>query len=213
MKIQEVIGAARACWAQQRERERTDRRNRRRIQDLLTSGRPIRLELGAGMNRLEGWTTIDRNGLCDLDLDLTAPLPFPDGSVTSVYSSHVLEHFLYPRPMMDLLAECRRVLIPGGQLSVAVPNAAIYLDAYANPEGFDAKAYCLPITLLSFATRIDYVNYMAYMAGTHQHLFDPENLPVILREAGFRNVRLREFDPSLDLEGRRYETIYAQGEK
>jgi SAM-dependent methyltransferase len=38
-------------------------------------------------------------------------LPFPDDSVPLIYSSQVFEHVRYPEP---LLAEIRRVLIPGG---------------------------------------------------------------------------------------------------
>jgi len=35
----------------------------------------------------------------------------------------------------------------------------------------------------------------------------------VLTLAGFKNARLREFDPSLDLDWRDYESIYAVGEK
>lgn len=209
----EIIRGIRSLLAERRHRVHVDRRNHERIAALLRDDRPIRLDLGAGTNRLQGWTSIDNNGWCDLELDVTEPLPFPDDSVASLYSSHLLEHFLYPEPMMSLLAECRRILRPGGTISVAVPDAAIYLAAYASPERFDRGKYCLPITGLTYRTRIDYVNYMAYMAGTHRHLFDRENLPIVLVEAGFREVRLREFDPAVDLEGRRYESIYARGMK
>jgi hypothetical protein len=44
-------------------------------------------------------------------------------------------------------------------------------------------------------------------------MFDEANLAAVLKQAGFRNVRSRPFDPSIDHEGRRYETIYAEGWK
>lgn len=207
----DVFEAVRARRAERRRREAVVRRNGERIDELVRSGLPIRLDLGAGGNRLAGWTSCDCNGWCDLEIDLTEPLPFSAGSVAEIYSSHVMEHFLYPQPMLGVLGECRRVLQTGGRIRLAVPDAAIYLGAYAHPEEFEREKYCLPITGLTYRTRIDYVNYMAYMAGTHRHMFDRENLPVILEEAGFREVRLREFDPAVDIEGRRYETIYAQG--
>jgi hypothetical protein len=51
------------------------------------------------------------------------------------------------------------------------------------------------------------------MAGHHRYMFDEENLQLILSKAGFVDVRLREFDPDLDLEARAHESIYVQGAK
>lgn len=62
-------------------------------------------------------------------------------------------------------------------------------------------------------SRIDYVNYIAYMDGHHKYMFDEQNLIVILENKGFRNVRLRNFDPSLDLKERDFESIYAEAQK
>ncbi len=184
------------------------------IAQLLSADNPIKIELGAGKERqLEGWTTVDINGDCDLILDLQNPLPFPDESVSEIYSSHVLEHFLYPNPMAGILNECHRILKQGGIFSVCVPNARIYIEAYLNPDKFDQKKYCLYKPAYHYKSPIDYINYIAYMAGHHFHLFDEENLVSTLSEAGFKNVMLRDFDPNIDLEGRRNESIYAICEK
>jgi hypothetical protein len=61
-------------------------------------------------------------------------------------------------------------------------------------------------------TRIDYVNYTAYMGGEHKYMFDEENLIHILTKASFKNVRLRVFDPGIDLQARDFESIYAEAE-
>ncbi|NJO71918.1 MAG: hypothetical protein HC825_10060 [Oscillatoriales cyanobacterium RM1_1_9] len=75
-------------------------RNHNVIEQLLQSGETIQLELGAGSEQCrEGWTTVDMFPGCDLQLDLREPLPFPDESISMIYSSHVLEHFAYPQPM------------------------------------------------------------------------------------------------------------------
>jgi predicted SAM-dependent methyltransferase len=68
---------------------------------------------------------------CNLDLAACAPgvvqhdlrqgLPFADGACDAVYHSHVLEH-LRPEEAQQLLAECHRVLKPGGTLRIAVPD-------------------------------------------------------------------------------------------
>jgi hypothetical protein len=54
---------------------------------------------------------------------------------------------------------------------------------------------------------------MAYMDGHHKQMFDEDKLLFVLRSKGFKNVRLRPFDPSLDLEARDYESIYGEAEK
>lgn len=202
----------RAYWATRR--WALARRDRATIPELLHAGRPIRLELGSPKREgMEDWVASDIHGGGDLALDLAAPLPFPDDSVQAIYSSHVLEHFAYPAPMLGLLRECRRILVPGGEFAVAVPNARIFLEAYANPEGFDRRRFCTHDVGLRYTSRIDCVNFIAYMGGDHRHLFDDENLVAVLAEAGFREVRLRDFDPRVDLAARRHESIYASGVK
>jgi predicted SAM-dependent methyltransferase len=190
------------------------RKNKATIDLLLRDGMQILLELGAGGHRrLKGWTTVDLWGDCDLILDITKPLPFPDNSVDKIYSSHVLEHFTYPNPLSRILAESVRILKPGGIFSVAVPNARLYIEAYLNPQGFRLERYCRFDTGLTYKAKIDYINCIAYMAGHHKHMFDEENLPMVLKGAGFGDVKLRDFDPSLDLEARREGTIYAEAQK
>jgi hypothetical protein len=44
-------------------------------------------------------------------------------------------------------------------------------------------------------------------------MFDEENLVFILKSAGFANIRLRQFDPNIDMQERDFESIYAQAEK
>lgn len=185
-------------------------RNRRVIAALVSSGKPINLELGSWRrDGLDDWVFSDLGGGGDVQLDLVKPIPFPDSSVDRIYSSHLLEHFSFPHPMLDLLRECHRILKPGGEFSIAVPNARIFLDAYANPNGFEAKKYCSHDVGLTYKNKIDYVNFIAYLGGEHKHLFDIDNLPSVLTEAGFQNARVRDFDPSLDLEERKHESIYA----
>ena len=76
-----------------------------------------------------------------------------------------------------------------------------------------------PIEFLSYkpaynqTTKIDYLNYIAYMDGEHKYMFDEENLLYILESKGFKNVHLRQFDPSIDQLARDSISIYAEAEK
>jgi predicted SAM-dependent methyltransferase len=192
--------------------ELISRRNSEVIIELLKGSKPIKLELGAGARTMEGWTSVDMNGNRALNLDLTAPLPFPDNSVSMIYSSHLLEHFRITE-LFNLICECKRILKPDGIFTACVPNARIYIEAYHCPENFNPDLFCRYKPGYNFNSKIDYVNYMAYMDGHHKYMFDEENIIVILKKAGLRNVRLTDFNKTLDLEVRDFESIYAQGEK
>jgi predicted SAM-dependent methyltransferase len=188
-------------------------RSRFSIRHLLKEGKSIWLEIGAGGKKGEhGWTTIDMTQQCDIFWDLRKGLLFPNMSVEKIYSSHLFEHLTFKEGQV-LLDECLRVLIPGGTFSICVPNARLYLNAYDHAQPLDINKYFVHKPAFNNTTIIDYVNYTAYMDGHHKYMFDEENLIHILRAKGFRNVRLRAFDPLLDMKERDFESIYAEAEK
>ena len=115
--------------------------------------------------------------------------------------------------MMKLLQECHRVLRPNSRIGVCVPDARMYIAGYLENKQFDREKYCTYRPAISNEARIDLVNYIAYMDGHHRYMFDEQNLLVVLKDAHFRDVQLREFDPSLDIEKRRAVSIYAVARK
>lgn len=183
-----------------------------KVKLFFSKSRQNQLEIGAGLSKKEGILTTDLDLKSDYPFDLRAGLPFPDDSIDFIYAEHVLEHFQYKDVMM-LLRECKRVMKSSATLNISVPNARIYLDAYVNPEGFDQNVFCTVDTGMNFNSKIDYVNYMFYMDGHHHYMFDENNLLDTLRFVGFNQVRLREFDPSIDQYARKHESIYAQATK
>jgi predicted SAM-dependent methyltransferase len=187
--------------------------SRRKVRRLLKEGREILIELGAGNKRGKGgWTTIDMTRNCDIHWDLRRGIPFPDDSIKGIYSSHFFEHLSFDETQ-KFLDECRRALAPDGRFSICVPNARIYIDAYAKGNVLDPSKFFGYLPAYNRTTRIDYVNYTAYMGGEHKYMFDEENIVFILRSKGFRNVRLRDFDSSVDLRERDFESIYAEAQK
>jgi predicted SAM-dependent methyltransferase len=178
---------------------------------IVLQQQDILLELGAGDSKgANGWTTLDICANCDIYWDLRLPLPFPANSITKIYSSHVLEHFDYPE-LMKLLAECHRILKPHGMFSVCVPDASLYIKGYVSVEEFTPPNVYEPAFCIN--TRIDFVNYIAYMGGHHRYMFDRDNLLAILRKAGFKKVRARPFESAIDKVERDWESIYAEAEK
>lgn len=61
--------------------------------------------------------------------DLRLGLPFPDASIASIYSEHLVEH-LPPDGLRALMEECYRVLSPGGVMRISTPDLAKYLRGY-----------------------------------------------------------------------------------
>jgi predicted SAM-dependent methyltransferase len=174
-----------------------------------------KLEIGIGNSRKKnGFISSDLSFKTDFPYDLRLGLPFPNESIDLIYSEHVLEHFSYD-DLIFLLKDCYRVLKPKGIFSLAIPNAKLYIDAYFNSEKFHfQEKYCRYKEFkLSYRSRLDYVNYIFYMDGHHRYMFDEESILIILTDIGFNNVRLRDFEPNLDKEERKYQSIYAEGIK
>lgn len=77
----------------------------------------MKLNLGGGFQKIPGFLNVDR--VIGRD---AYPLPdYPDGSVSEIRASHLLEHFGH-RESLAVLREWVRVLEPGGVLRVAVPD-------------------------------------------------------------------------------------------
>jgi predicted SAM-dependent methyltransferase len=179
---------------------------------LVQHGNSIKINIGSGSVRgINGWITLDLSDNADIFWNLNQKMPFPDNSVDMIYSSHLFEHFLYPK-IIEIMGDCYRILKPDGVFSIAVPNARLYIEGY-----FDKSFNPLPQDIYQpafhYNSRIDFINYTAYMGGEHKHMFDEENLLAILRKVGFKNVELRQYDSSIDLQGRKWESIYAKGLK
>ena len=179
---------------------------------LLRDRSEFFLEIGAGnKNGVDNWLTIDMTKNCDIFWDLRNGIPFPDQSIDKIYSSHFFEHLTFKEGQKNL-DECLRVLKPGAIFSICVPNARLFVDAYLNSKN-KSNELIQHLPAFNNTTKIDFLNYNAYMDGEHKYMFDEENLVFILRSKGLKNVRLRQFDSSIDLQVRDFESIYAIAEK
>jgi predicted SAM-dependent methyltransferase len=188
--------------------------NRRRVR-ALRGARSLSLNLGAGFHRKDGWTPLDL--MIDppdgIRWDVRWGLPLDDGSVRRIHCEHFIEHLRLPDEVMPVLAECHRVLEPGGELRIIVPDAARYIRAYAGRDAafFDAMRE-LGGAAQPFETDIEIVNQAFRMGGDHQFAWD---LPVMrrrLEEVGFEHVEETGYDPVRFIdqgdEWRRRESLY-----
>lgn len=89
---------------------------------LRSPTRPLRLHLGCGKRRFEGFVNIDvnYNSATDYVCDVSR-LPCPDNSVERIENYHVIEHIPRNR-VKETLAEWLRVLRPGGTLVIECPD-------------------------------------------------------------------------------------------
>ena len=186
------------------------RKTKSKIDRLLRSGTEIKIDLGGGYQPgRNGWLNVDVSPQADLFWDLRFGIPFPDGSVHHIYSSHLFEHLTFEQTQ-GLLRECIRVLVPGGSFSIAVPDARRYIEAYVyGTQVPGGKLGWEPAD--NGTTAIDAVNYVAYMGGEHRYMFDQENLIHILTLGGLDRVSARLYDATTDLRERDFESIYAIG--
>ena len=179
------------------------------IKKMLVNRKNINLEIGAGPKAGQSdWLTLDMNNFVDIYWDLRRGIPFPDNSLSSVYSSHFLEHLSF-KEIETILKEVFRVLKPNGIFSVCVPNGELFIYSYINDIKLDPKVHFTHAPAFNHTTKIDYINYIAFMDGNHKYLFDIENLIFLLKKAGFKNVKERKFDKSIDNPKRDHESIYA----
>ncbi len=160
---------------------------------------PLQLHLGCGKVLKPGWVNIDLgSSVADLRLDLREPLPFPDDSVSIIYSEHFFEHLGYPDEARHFLRESIRVLRPGGLFDVGVPDTEWPITAYTN----DDRQYFQFVRDRWHPEwcnlRMHNINFHFRQDGEHQYAYDFETLAAVLEGAGFTAIHRREFNPEQD---------------
>jgi SAM-dependent methyltransferase len=107
--------------------------------------------------------------------DSEAPLPFPGAAFDLIVCFEVLEHTFAPA---EIVQEQRRVLRPGGHLAGSVPNIThlsnrlLLLLGHFNPGGSPSTSLKKP------------------WSDPHIRFFSKRTLAAMLRQAGFRRVRV-----------------------
>lgn len=92
----------------------------------------MRVNLGCGSNRRNGWIGVDRvqTPAADIVHDLDqGPWPFETGSMEKAYAKDVFEHVNDP---ILFMTESHRILQEGGELYIRVPHYK-HRDAYTDP--------------------------------------------------------------------------------
>lgn len=94
-------------------------------------GGKIRLDLGSGTVKRQGYLSVDRirgKGV-DVVADAEQRLPFLDGTVDEVFSRHLFEHI---HNLIPLFEEVHRICKPGARVIINVPYYTS-IKAYKDP--------------------------------------------------------------------------------
>lgn len=91
--------------------------------DAVTQGR-LKLNLGCGTNKVQGYVNVDRAHGPDVVHDLESfPWPWPDSSVDEIRAHHILEHLgATPDKFIGVMKEMYRVCKPGAIVDIVVPH-------------------------------------------------------------------------------------------
>jgi predicted SAM-dependent methyltransferase len=153
---------------------------------------PQCLHIGAEIFAIPGWfnTDLDPRSEGIYFLDATLPFPFPDASFDFVFSEHMIEHIPFADGL-KMLAECRRILQPGGVIRTATPNLRNILALISSSNGNEAylnwavEQFKLPKEPFPKAPSV--INNF-FRAWGHQFIYDPGMLQTAMEQAGFGEV-------------------------
>lgn len=151
--------------------------------------------------------------------DAARRIPHADGSVDVIYSSHMIEH-LDRAEAQAFLAECRRVLRPGGMLRLAVPD--LRRNAWNYLRLRDADGFLRHLQFDLDKPRGAAGRFHRFLTGGRGHhwMYDSDTLPALVSAAGFVEAdvaeegRTRIADPAgLDLAEREGDSLVVEARR
>jgi len=186
---------------------------------LKASG--IKVNIGCGKLVRKDWVNIDlypQPGA--YYVNVVDGLPFKARTVIHIHCEHFLEHLSF-FDAERFLAECYRVLVPGGSMRIIVPDAEKYITAYCSSDKeFFQKMQGLGGVERPLETPMHFLNQMFRMGGDHHFAWDFETLRATTTAVGFPTVVLSSYGDTLQeyaIDGtddwRKVESLYANLQK
>lgn len=168
------------------------------------------LHLGCGpihfpnVNGSVEWINIDKepSSACDICEDyLHLARLYKQSTIDGIYTCHSIEHLDYPAGVVQFFTQAFYVLQPGGTLRVVVPDLFKGIRAYiGSRDGFDdifqiyspRDGRWFYHKAESHAERFHF--FMT--AWEHRMVFDFQLLEMLMKDAGFAQIRRMEFGVS-----------------
>lgn len=152
----------------------------------------VRIHLGCGPVRLDGWVNLDIRPFPAVDVIADARRGLPLRAARYVFAEHFLEH-LELDEAIALLAECRRILTPDGVVRISTPNldwvwATCYSTRWA--QASEETAVINPLRWRhDAASTVSCLELnKAFRGWGHRFLFNRSMLEEALRAAGFAKL-------------------------
>jgi len=152
---------------------------------LINGTEPMKLNIGCGNNKIEGYLNLDawEDVEPDLVLDIRKGTPFPDNCAQEILFFHSIEH-IEEKYHARIFDEFWRLLVPGGLLLISYPEfercAMNYIENYKGMREFWKN------TLYGL---------QRYAGDYHVSLMNSEDLAIRLQESGFINIEWQAEKP------------------
>jgi predicted SAM-dependent methyltransferase len=171
------------------------------ISSLPSSKPGVYLNLGCGKKTISGFVNVDKyftrqEGIVNEDI---SDIPYYDNSVDLIYSSHALEH-LSIRKSKVALREWYRVLKPGGQLYLAIPDLELICRVIQDQFTTEEQMRWFLFTLFGYQVdqEIDYsdksLDHVDHPGEFHCSGYTKKSLMSELKSIGFEINKIFSYD-------------------
>jgi len=141
--------------------------------------------------------------------DVSRRIPFKNDSIKKIYTSHFLEHLPKDKGQ-SVLVNCYRILKDGGVIRIVLPDLLWHVEQYIKStkvmikkeqNEFNSDAHD------SFLNNI----YGAYLTNArygleHCYMYDVPTIVCILRDVGFRDIEICDYQKGRDMELASYDS-------
>lgn len=176
----------------------------RQIATYLAAHEHRYLRIGSGSHTDPGWLSVDLLPVARdvVFMDATKRFPLPPQSFDAIQCEHVIEHVDHAAGQR-MLAECHRVLSPGGILRIATPNLELVRRLLDRPRSDPCVISYVQWSNETFGTAVERTDSCnaAFTANRlmrqwgHTFLYDERTLRLALAGVGFSEItRVRPGD-------------------
>lgn len=106
---------------------------------------------------------------------------FSENTFSALYASHVLEHFDFKKELLPVLKEWHRVLKPGGNIYISVPDLEVLAQLFLLKHELNIQERLFVMAMM-FGAHVNEYDF-------HYTGFNQDFLTAFLYEAGFVNMR------------------------